>query len=324
MKAILKQHNEVDRKQWIEFLLLSPQGAVYAHPAYMDVVAPGWQAIEVWQDHTLVAIMPLLVKSKAGMTYALQPAFCQYWGIFFGPDKDSGNYKHFSTRKKIVKAALEAIPSSIRWFLNGFAPEFDYPHPFHWAGYALKTRYTYRLNLGIGAAALEKAYDGDTRYDIRKAASNGLDVKTCDDGAELLRLIEANHTSGKFLLKPDEITKLKALIPVLFKEKLGFLLEVHNAQGQVIASGLFGNFAGKTAYLMSAQSPEGTSQGAMTLLLDFAIKKSATSSRVFDFEGSMIEGIEGFFRGFGGAPVPYLTIEKNQLPLLVRWIRKLR
>ncbi|HEX2901414.1 MAG TPA: hypothetical protein VHS96_16995, partial [Bacteroidia bacterium] len=161
MNAILKHHKDIDRRLWIDFLMHSPQAAVYAHPAYMDVVAPGWQAIEVWQDQTLVAVMPLLIKSKAGFEYALQPSFCQYWGIFFGPDAEAGNYKHFSARRKIVKAALEAVPASIRWFLFGFAPEFDYPHPFHWAGYSLKTRYTYRLDLSLGAAALEKAFDSN-------------------------------------------------------------------------------------------------------------------------------------------------------------------
>jgi hypothetical protein len=324
MKGILKHHKEVDRKLWIDFLMQSPQGAVYAHPAYLDVVAPGWQAIEVWQDQTLLAIMPLYIKSKGGMEYALQPSFCQYWGIFFAPGGEVGNYKHFSLRRKIVKAVLEVIPKSIRWFLFGFAPEFDYPHPFHWEGYELKTRFTYRLDLSLGNAALEKAFGSDTRYDIRKAAGLGLLVKSSLDGSQLEKLILANHASGKHLLKPAELVVLRTLIPVLVEQHLGFLLEVQDGQGQTVAAALFGSFAGKTAYLMSAQSPTGSSQGAMTLLLDKAIKKSAESDQVFDFEGSMIEGIEGFFRGFGGVPVPYLTIEKNQLPLFVRWIRKLR
>lgn len=324
MKAILKHHTEIDRTQWIAFLAHSPQGVLYAHPAYLDVVAPGWQGIEVWRDQQLLAIAPMLIQSKWGFHYALQPAFCQYWGIFFAPEPDTGNYKHFSLQRKITKAVVEVIPSHIQWYMYGFAPEFDYPHPFHWAGYTLKTRYTYRLNLEAGLDLLEKGFGSDTRYDIRKAVAAGIRVRCTEEWQHLSRLVRENATEGKQLLKPQELHSLERLAPFLLQERLGFLMEAVDEGGQVMAAALFGCFAGKAVYLMAAQSPIHKATGAMSLLLSSALQKAGETSAVFDFEGSMIEGIEGFFRGFGGRPVPYLSIEKNRLPLLVRWIRKFR
>jgi hypothetical protein len=324
MNPVLKNSITVNREQWVAFLAASPQGAVYAHPDYMDVVAPGWQAIEVWRDKELMAIMPFQIRKKMGMVYSLQPSFCQFWGIFLRPEKGSGNYKSYSEKRKVVKAIVEVIPKEIRWFLYGFAPEFDYPLPFHWWGYSLRSRYSYRIELAQGYPAIEKAYGNDTRYDIRKAQEKGMTVVESQDWQRLLDLVEENASQGKQMLTSTEKKTLAQLAPFLLKSKLGMLLEVRDADQKPLGSALFGSFAGKTSYLMSATTPNGASAGAMSLLLGKAIEMSATKDSIFDFEGSMIEGIEGFFRGFGGRPVPYTVIEKNALPLFVRWIRKSR
>ena len=325
MNALHKKGNEIDRALWLDFLAHSPQAALYVHPGYLDIVAPGWSAIELWRDRELLAIMPLCLKQKAGYTYALQPSFCQYWGILFAGGDLGNDYKTYSHRRKVVKAIVEAIPSEIRWMLYGFAPEFDYPHPFHWAGYTLATRYTYRVDLSPGYAAVEKNFGNDTRYDIRKAAAQGITVRNRSlEWQGLAGLIEANATHGKRLLQAPELETFARLAAFLLASKLGCILEAVDAEGSLIGAALFGSFAGKTSYLISAQAPGKTSNGAMSLLLARAIEDAAVHDQLFDFEGSMIEGIESFFRGFGGRPLPYLMIEKNALPLLARWIRKLR
>ncbi len=324
MKALLKNSTDIDHQVWQDFIEKSEQGAIYALPSYMEIIAPGWKGIEVWRDKTLLAVMPILPKKKVRFTYALQPSFSQFWGIAFTSDIPENTYKAYSLKRKIVQAVIAAIPKEVKWFLNGFAPEFDYPNPFYWKGFSLRNRYTYRLDLSLGIETVQKNFGSDTRYDIRKAEKEGIVVEQATEGSGLLKLIEENHASGKTLLQPAEIETLKRLIPYLIREKLGHLFEARSSTGELIGAALTANFAGKTVYLMSAQLPKSSSSGAMTLNLRQAIATAAEHSTVFDFEGSMIEGIEGFFRGFGGTPTPYLIIEKNQLPLLVRWARKLR
>jgi len=48
-----------------------------------------------------------------------------------------------------------------------------------------------------------------------------------------------------------------------------------------------------------------------------AIKHSATVTKSFDFEGSMIEPIERFFRAFGAIQTPYFAISKTPS----KWLR---
>lgn len=324
MNATLRHGSEIDRAEWLGFLAHSPEAALYHHPAYLDMIVPGWEAIELRRDGRLLAVMPLHRKQKAGYTYALQPAFSQFWGICMAQEPSANDYKTYSHRRKVVKAVVEAIPADIKWFLQGFAPEFDYPHPFHWAGYSLRTRYTYRLGLEAGYAAVERGFGNDTRYDIRKAVGQHLAVQPSDDVDGLTRLVRANAASGKALLNTDEEALLPTLAKGLLATGLGRLHTVTDPTGEWHGAALVGSFAGKSMYLFSAQAPMHAGAGGMTLLLAEAIRSAASSDRIFDFEGSMIEGIEGFFRGFGGRPHPYLIIEKNALPLPVRWIRKLR
>ena len=58
-------------------------------------------------------------------------------------------------------------------------------------------------------------------------------------------------------------------------------------------------------YLLGGGDPELRNSGAHSLIMWEAIKHAATVSKTFDFEGSMVEPVERFFRAFGGRQVPY-------------------
>jgi lipid II:glycine glycyltransferase (peptidoglycan interpeptide bridge formation enzyme) len=63
-------------------------------------------------------------------------------------------------------------------------------------------------------------------------------------------------------------------------------------------------------YLMSGANPELRNSGAASLCLWEAIRFASNVCSRFDFEGSMIEPVERFFRGFGARQVPYSQITK--------------
>jgi lipid II:glycine glycyltransferase (peptidoglycan interpeptide bridge formation enzyme) len=63
-------------------------------------------------------------------------------------------------------------------------------------------------------------------------------------------------------------------------------------------------------YLMGGGDPELRTSGAMSLAMWEAIRFAHQVSRRFDFEGSMIEPIERFFRAFGARQVPYFYVSR--------------
>ena len=76
------------------------------------------------------------------------------------------------------------------------------------------------------------------------------------------------------------------------------MLTAVDKEGNVHASAFF-LYDNKTCYyLMAGADPKYRNGGAQSLLLYEGIKFAQTVSENFDFEGSVIEGIEKFFRGF--------------------------
>ena len=62
---------------------------------------------------------------------------------------------------------------------------------------------------------------------------------------------------------------------------------------------------------MGGANPKYRSSGATNLCLWHAIQFSSKVSKKFDFEGSMIQSIDKFFRNFGCEPYSYFSIKKS-------------
>lgn len=322
MEAKLKSQDKILRDDWNALIRRSPQGNFYALTYYMDVVAPDWMGIEVLEDNELVAAMPLLVRKKYGMQYSLQPNFVQYWGIFFDENKFQDTYRELSWKRKVVKLLVEQLPEKLKLFGYGMAPEFDYGFPFHWEGFDLKTRYSYHIDLTKGEEEVWKGIKRKKKNLLRQAERDLGKVQKMKKPDGLLELIKANLDAQVGIMSQEHLDTLPKLITEMRDE--GYVLQVNDESGAPLAAGYFVDFEGKTTYLVGAKKPGLKETGAQGLVLWEAIKRSMGNSRIFDFEGSMLEGVESFFRTFGGRPIPYLFIEKNELPLLIRWIRRLR
>jgi lipid II:glycine glycyltransferase (peptidoglycan interpeptide bridge formation enzyme) len=75
-------------------------------------------------------------------------------------------------------------------------------------------------------------------------------------------------------------------------------------------------------YLAGGGDPAYRSSGAHSLLMWEAIRFAAGRSEKFDFEGSMLPGVERFFREFGAVQTPYFTITRGNLSLIHKaWLK---
>ena len=54
----------------------------------------------------------------------------------------------------------------------------------------------------------------------------------------------------------------------------------------------------------------------MSLCMWHAIRFAASVSSRFDFEGSMLEPIERFFRSFGAQQLPYFKVTRTNSPFM--------
>ena len=75
---------------------------------------------------------------------------------------------------------------------------------------------------------------------------------------------------------------------------------------EVMGCSLFIRDKNRLFYLIGARTKIG-SNIAMTAMLWHMIKTYSGQNLTLDFEGSMIRGVEKYFRGFGGLPYPTLN-----------------
>ena len=69
-------------------------------------------------------------------------------------------------------------------------------------------------------------------------------------------------------------------------------------------------------YLIGGGDPNYRNSGATSLLIFEGLKIAKEQNASFDFEGSMIEPIERFFRAFGSSQTPYFQVKHVNSTLL--------
>lgn len=56
-------------------------------------------------------------------------------------------------------------------------------------------------------------------------------------------------------------------------------------------------------------------------MIDSFIKEHSREDNILDFEGSMDVNLARFYKSFGSKEVVYLQILKNNLPVIIRWLK---
>jgi hypothetical protein len=62
--------------------------------------------------------------------------------------------------------------------------------------------------------------------------------------------------------------------------------------------------------LLGGADPQLRTSGASSLLMWESIVRARERTDVFDFEGSMLQPVERFFRSFGARQTPYLRVSR--------------
>jgi hypothetical protein len=318
-------HDELDAERWDAFIRQSPQGSLYALHGYISSLRSSWQAYVVQKAGRWCAVMPFCLNKKWRFQSMPQPLYTQYWGICFASElADESEREQWNLKRKWTQLILDQW-EDIQLVVQNFSPAFDYPLPFHWAGFSLHTRYTYYLDLKKEPAQLFAELDPSLRRQIRKSEKYHFQIVADNKLRGLLDLLAENRRQGHDIVgKGDaDYQTYQAMAEYLMATGQGKIFSSYHPDGTCLAAILYAKFGQKGLYLSGAMHPDHKKTGAMSALLWAAIGQAqADGADCFDFEGSMLPGVEQFFRKFGAFPVPYLQIQKNHLPPLVKWLQR--
>ncbi|TVZ56964.1 hypothetical protein OD91_2268 [Lutibacter sp. Hel_I_33_5] len=264
----------------------SIQSRIYAFSWYLDIVADNWDVLVL---DAYEAVMPIPWKRKYFLKYSTQPYFCQQLGVF----------SKTTLSAKLQVDFINRIPNSFLKVSYQFnSDNVNVSNHF-------SERKNYILNLSEDYSELRKKYKKDRKYRVNQSLRNDFVIQNI----EIDNLIKIAKEHYKFIALLDkDYLKLKKLMYQAVKTNNGFLLGVKDAGGC-----FFLKDKKRLIYLFSVMTPFGKEKQVPSLLLDSIIKEYSNSNYTLDFEGSMIPGVEAFYKSFGAEKEDYYLFEKSFL-----------
>lgn len=280
--------------------------SLFEQPWWLDAVAPNaWRELIIEEKGEIIARWPI-VKKGVGIG---MPRMTQTLGFWLS-DKVIRSDPFNNKRKKIINLLLEQLPKNKRINIM-LSPKVDYFLPMQWKHFIISPRISYRINDLTDLKSVYDRFNNIVKKNI-KSANNKLTVNSIDD-IEILM----SHLEGTFSLQKRKYPISKDLIRNIYKacktNNAGKLLYAIDKNGNSQSGCFFVYDKNVCYYLLGGTNPDYRSSGANSLLIWEGIKFASTVSESFDFEGSMIEGIENYFRQFGGVFTVFYQIRRQNI-----------
>ena len=304
MKILHLRHNQIDRVKWDATIAQSLCDLPYAYSWYLDVVCPMWEALAT-EDY--VYVMPLPLKKKWGISYLIHPIWVQQLGVF--------------SAHEVTTEIFSAFRRSIPYLVYDF--NVNYLNRESISNCSLvKTNLIIPYNKDIDT--IRKGYNSNTKRNISKAQKAGLTIREVKI-EEFVSLWKSENTTMRWDLHTTIQPLVEATFPqfsILNSQFQPRLFGVYK-DDQLIAA-LFGmQTRERFIYLIPVSNQAGKEHSAMFLLVDYILENiCCPHGLTFDCEGSMIEGVARFYRGFGTIEQPYASISRCRPLWLVRLMHR--
>jgi hypothetical protein len=288
---------------------------LFSQAWWLDAVAgDSWDAVLVYDKGQVVGALPFMLCQSWGLKLLSQPKLTQTLGPWVRPSE--AKYANaLAFEKDVLGALADGLPQFDMYRQNWDCARLNWL-PFYWRGYQQTTRYTYVLSDISNTEQLWTGFQRDIRGNIRKAEERfGVTVRFSEDIDDLIPVLRKTFErqgsklpfSDQFLRNVDQAATAKNKRAIVLGE---------DAEGKLHA-GTYIVWEGDTAYqLLNGYDPELRQSGAGSLCVWSAIQKASQYVNRYDFEGSMLEPVERFFRAFGARQVPYLRLERTDSRIL--------
>lgn len=306
MHLCLLPNNEIDKVKWDKNLSNFLDKNIYGCAWYLDVIYPGWKAI-VTDEYDF--LFPVFEKKKVFFNYILQPVLVQQITFYSKSEVTSDIFKYVinELEKKYLFIYLR-LSGSLEGKISNISAKIE-------------RRINYILDLSYGYNEIYRGYNENTKRNIKKAEKNKLDVRVNTETPEVLTNFLKQQLSTKVKLKNYYYHRISSLIKKGLERKSVKNFIAYNNENKMIGFTSFFYEFDRCYYLFAASNEEGREKGAMFKIVDVFIKENAGKNLILSFEGSMIESIARFFRGFGAVNENYFSYFWVKFPFLKNIIK---
>jgi hypothetical protein len=281
---------------------------LFQEPWWLNLTTDGhWEEAVVTDGAGVIARLPYRRLRRYGATILTQPRLTPYAGPWFRPSSAKAA-NQFSERQQLTAELLGQLPR-FDLFSQNLWPESGGWLPFYWGGYSAWPAYTNWHRDLSSMDDLWKGFLDSTRREIRKAQTR-VQVVVSEDVERLCDLHERAF-ARQGLPPPRERAFVRTVAEGAMRQGRARMTLAMDERGNAHAVN-FLVFDDRSAhYLLGGSDPSYRTSGAASLLMWDAIRFAATRSKLFDFEGSMVEGVARFFRGFGAELVPVTHVYRT-------------
>lgn len=289
---------------------------LFHKPWWLNIVAPNkWEAAEIIEEGRVIASMPYVHRRRFGLSFIEMPPLTQVLGPI--EPMYSGKYASRLARQKYIYEGLLARIPRYDLFRQSFHSGVTNWLPFYWQGFAQSTRYTYRLDLTKSYEQLWAEAQTSARGVIRMAERTLRLREEADPDLFLAVIAKTFQRQGMNL--PYDASVVHRLFEYGPRNAHMRTLAAEDECGKVHGVALFIGDENCVYYLMGGADPSLRMSGCQSLLLWEGICWARTFSRIFDFEGSMIKGVESFARDFGAQQQQYFQLTAMSQRMSVLW-----
>ena len=293
--------------EYRDFCRTAPDVPVFAQPWYLDACASGgaWDVVLARHAGLVVAALPYFYKQKGPFRYATMPLFVKMLGPYLLP----GFRGDLKTEHLLLEELIGQLPA-LAAFKQNFYPTVTNWLPFYWRKYRQTTYYTYRLNLLQDLQQLEAGLSTGIRRDIRLARQRVRVVHHLP--ATTLYAVNRLSFDRQGLRVPYSETQFLQLDAALMAQDARQMFFAVDAEERV-HSVVYLIWDATTAYYhLAGDDPALRASGAGVLLVWEAIRYASEvlGRQCFDFEGSMLPGVERMRVRFGAVQTPYFFVWK--------------
>lgn len=311
MKPVLFNRDNIDTDKWNRCIENARFSCLYAFSWYLDAVSPDWKALIIRENEHYSFVMPVPIRKKWMFNVVTQPFYCQFLGVF----------SRYDITENILHDFIKALNHEF-WYISSYS--------FHPSQYELLSQvlidspeFSYQ-KLTTHWLYLEPSlkFNKDRTTNLKRAFKYNWELVKSTDIHHLIRLFNENHIGNfKNGIHNESYNWLLRLFNTLLAHDAVCLW--YAVRDRKIGAGLLiGKYGNQSYYLFNAADPIGRKGNARTWLLAQYFQQN--SYDWFDFESPDNKNIAFHYESFGASPTMFISIRKNGLPRIIRWIQELR
>ena len=299
---VFHKNNEIDREQWDNCVKHTPGAKPYAYSWYLDIMAPGWQALV---DDDYDSVFPVPSFTRFGIQYVATPVFLQQLGAF-SPDKPVS---------VAISEFLDYMPDFFKLIDLCVGQKIDTIR------YKVTEKVNYELDLSKPYETLFSNFSGHCRRNIDSSVKKNPVLVSDITPDEIIDLFLRNKGKDIKGIKARDYQRLKNLMSFCLLNKKGRLIGVRETRKKLIFGVFVVEIPGNRTILFVVNTPKSREKRIGYFVVNELIKNNSSTRTILDFAGSSIPSVAAFVESFGCERVPFYRIYRNNLLWPVRLLK---